>query len=52
MQLPEQNDSLAHDQCILRDAHKNLVAVDFKEEKMLCFVVVKEKQQSRCIVKQ
>jgi len=29
MQLPEQNDSHTHDQCILRDAQKNLVVVDF-----------------------
>ena len=52
MQLPKQNDSHTHDQCILRDAQKNLVVIDFKEGKMSCFVFVKEKQQSRCIVKQ
>ena len=28
-QLPEQSDSHTHDQCILRDARKNLVVVDF-----------------------
>ena len=29
MQLPRQNDSHTHDQCILHDAQKNLVVIDF-----------------------
>ena len=29
MQLTVQNDSYTHDQCILHDAQKNLVVVDF-----------------------
>ena len=38
MNLPEQNDCHRHDQYILRDAQKNLLVVDFLEEKTSCFV--------------
>ena len=32
MQIPEQNDSYTHDQCILHDAQNNLLVVDLGEE--------------------